>query len=598
MLLGGFDKLKAYSMFGHNRFGRGRPPSLALAQADNPEEPPGAPQPLSELQRHGLEFSDEENKTLKINAIFTEFGTAGIVPTIVWYIVTPASQVGLGVTLTSAATIGIMAGTFAGTGLLTIPLVYYGYKKLETDAEELEQAIKKQEVIRKHNREELFLDLLRLRCMLNERDFQSYIATLDLDENEIDKNTLIFYVNSYYKKIHTEQANYQLQDTQPATVFDQKDSSPQSILSYLQTSRLAQDPAIRQSILQKIRSLNPNLDTELHSGCDVFIMPSPLDEKVAPKDSDLTHLRLYIKKSVKGYALVYYVEGKEHTFEDPNLNNDGLILFNNIELFDKNGVLRNNTGHTFYPNLSRICENLLAETSKRGHTRREPCYRPISKLSDYYLSPVGWGIAGTLVTASGTFGNMWTFAGMLVSAGLCASLPVIGWAIIGAACLAASIVAGYYIGKCVLKNLQRDELKTKLIKRNDALSTVKAAVQKKCLATLDNEQLKIHALETANLKLACQQRDAALAHADDQKKIASLESNLAEAQRTNLELVTANRQLQSNVIPIRQVHDQKAKQQQVLSRSLPSSPLLFSPKPPRNTMGMHHTHIRAVAARL
>lgn len=105
-------------------------------------------------------------------------------------------------------------------------------------------------------------------------------------------------------------------------------------------------------------------------GCDIYIM-SPTEQQ--GKNSDAFHLWLYKKDN----CLVYYIDNEPYTFER-ELNKGVGELFD-IESLNKKGILRENS---LNPAQKQICNDLLEETFKRGHTSTDEAFFDRSSLKD------------------------------------------------------------------------------------------------------------------------------------------------------------------------------------------------------------------------
>jgi hypothetical protein len=81
------------------------------------------------------------------------------------------------------------------------------------------------------------------------------------------------------------------------------------------------------------------------------------------------------------------------------------------------------------------------------------------------------GVIAGLTTAVITLGTEWTFSALLIGAGLAASLPGVGWALLGVGCLVLGAIAGVGIYQAKQKNLQRGSLKNEIQHRNTLLTS-------------------------------------------------------------------------------------------------------------------------------
>lgn len=88
-----------------------------------------------------------------------------------------------------------------------------------------------------------------------------------------------------------------------------------------------------------------------------------------------------------------------------------------------------------------------------------------------------YGAAAGMCVSGFVLGGGWAFGALTISAGLCAAVPVAGWAVLVAGCLVMGIAFGWGIGLCKQKNIQRKTLLDQVCTRNELLTTASKAVR-------------------------------------------------------------------------------------------------------------------------
>lgn len=100
------------------------------------------------------------------------------------------------------------------------------------------------------------------------------------------------------------------------------------------------------------------------------------------------------------------------------------------------------------------------------------CFRHIPKPSPTNRHrAAGYGAIAGLTIAGAGLGTGWAFSSLVIGAGLCAAIPVIGWAMLGIGCITMGILFGVGVGLCKQKNIQREALKNKIQDRNHILNS-------------------------------------------------------------------------------------------------------------------------------
>src|SRR3990167_10897158 len=122
----------------------------------------------SELERHGLVTSKSEKIFSIVDAYTKGMGVSMIAMNVLWLLITPASMIGVGITLGVVGGIIATGGVGVLVGLVAIPMAYYAYKEAEKAAT-LEANIKQQEEIRAEERKKLFYELLRLKILYEKK---------------------------------------------------------------------------------------------------------------------------------------------------------------------------------------------------------------------------------------------------------------------------------------------------------------------------------------------------------------------------------------------------------------------------------------------
>lgn len=108
----------------------------------------------------------------------------------------------------------------------------------------------------------------------------------------------------------------------------------------------------------------------------------------------------------------------------------------------------------------------------------DECFHPIEKIPHFYAKPILYGVNGAAMMLGTLFGTYWNFASIAVTAGVCASIPAIGWAIIALGCLAASIAIAVWIAKSKDINMRREVLLSDLNKSTQSIKTVTRHIEK------------------------------------------------------------------------------------------------------------------------
>lgn len=115
-------------------------------------------------------------------------------------------------------------------------------------------------------------------------------------------------------------------------------------------------------------------------------------------------------------------------------------------------------------------------------------------------------IAG--VTAAGvTLSTGWTFAALVIGAGLAASLPLVGWALLGAGCIVLGVIVGLGMGLSKQKNVQREAFRDELQKRNKMLANKTTQVANISLQSSLGQAYEKHGFLSAPVKQLPQVQD-------------------------------------------------------------------------------------------
>lgn len=202
----------------------------ALSDSPNPElKIQATPQlEISELQRHQLELSSSDTNTQRFD--ITQSGISiGSWPVFIFYfLISSPEEVGTGIALGKAATIGILSAAAVFSIIPTAIALYLGYKE-RSEAISLVDDIQKEEQERKQQRDLLFFEALRLRCILDAAEFESHIlalASAQGNECEVNAVELVKCINRIFLSDEFKQINYPLnplpttqeQKSQPPTV--------------------------------------------------------------------------------------------------------------------------------------------------------------------------------------------------------------------------------------------------------------------------------------------------------------------------------------------------------------------------------------------
>ncbi len=119
-----------------------------------------------------------------------------------------------------------------------------------------------------------------------------------------------------------------------------------------------------------------------------------------------------------------------------------------------------------------VRQAILAQMEK-NHFQKQfaQCFKSIPALPiANQRKAIAAGVIAGLTTAVITLGTAWTFSSLLIGAGLAASIPVLGWAILAAGCLVLGAIAGAGMYMVKQKNIQREQLKTEINNRNTLLT--------------------------------------------------------------------------------------------------------------------------------
>jgi hypothetical protein len=218
----------------------------------------------SELERHRLQITAKETAITATNAIQESLGTTSILSSLhLFLFYTTLDQGGLGIALGTTVGLASLGAMSCGTLLLTIPLSVYAYKNYKQEAEKLVATINKDEAARQRYREELFLDLLSLRCLYaeNEDNFLNALKDIDLDNDEIDIQKLLAQINKVYLNTRFQTKHVDIPHHQ---VDDQK-QTPSTLMTILSNPILAKDRDMRNYTIKQLRTVDKQLADHLHT---------------------------------------------------------------------------------------------------------------------------------------------------------------------------------------------------------------------------------------------------------------------------------------------------------------------------------------------
>ncbi len=221
----------------------------------------------SELMSHKLNVTAKEKALTATNAAQESLGTAGFLSALhIFIFYTSLEEGGIGLTIGAAAGIGALSALSVATLAITIPLSYMTYRNYIRESTKLEAAIIKEEVNRKRYRDELFLDLLILKCLCDdddEKEFQHYINQLNLNNAEINKANLLEQVNAMYLNPAFRGQAPVLNDA--IADFKNDNLTSQSLAQRLANSALNRDREERLCVIQELKKIDQELDEKIYS---------------------------------------------------------------------------------------------------------------------------------------------------------------------------------------------------------------------------------------------------------------------------------------------------------------------------------------------
>lgn len=185
-------------------------------------------------------------------------------------------------------------------------------------------------------------------------------------------------------------------------------------------------------------------------------------------------------------------------------------------LFDRELMKNNNIRDTMLKKISSLDPSFFSKL--------HACFGSIEKIPDYYIRPMGYGAVGATMVAGTLIGTVLTFAGIALTAGICASMPPIGWIILTLGCLAASLLIGIYIAKGKNINMKREALIEKLEDQNKNLIEIRHHIEKVNTRHYLMNEFKSDSLKMASPVILFQKPDAkiALLQSETQVSIAKI----------------------------------------------------------------------------
>lgn len=407
---------------------------------DNKNSPAEIKQ-TSELIRHSLTLTSDEQTLMASNATQNGLGTAGILSSFhLFAFYTPLEQGGLGIILGTTPALISLSVMSLGTLLLTVPLSLLTYDEYIQEATTAINNIIKAEKLRQIKRENLFLDLISLRCLFEESEaaFNQLIETLDLDNEEIDSKALINHVNQLY--------------------------------------------------------LNPAFKTHA--------VHHPPEHDAKQLNSERKTLISILNKPL------------------PTIETKRKEITNEIRRVDRHFEEKLNTCFRVIPALNTVNQWTAAKYGMRDSI----------------------GMLGAL------FGTASTFAGIFIAAGLATALSFTGWGALLVAAIVISIIFGAGVGIAKQKNLQREELKSQIEKRNKIINISKEKIAS-ALADKQDAKREADVREKHDLKYQLQQERSARIQAES--RLAQYDpTTLAASKASNLGFFARPALQQAGVKPI------------------------------------------------
>ena len=141
---------------------------------------------------------------------------------------------------------------------------------------------------------------------------------------------------------------------------------------------------------------------------------------------------------------------------------------------------------TYHYNCKQDAENLAHDWHDFDlDAKLQHCFCPIPEVSkSSYGKAAAYGIAAGISIAGISLGTGWTFAALLMGAGLMAAVPFAGWIAFGVCCIAIGVIFGLGIALCKQKNMARDKIKQSA---------------RESINVLSSERKQIDVINTANL---------------------------------------------------------------------------------------------------
>ncbi len=324
-------------------------------------------QPMNQAQTtlEEIPVTTSEKAILGGYAILAGVDGISLLSTGLWYMTTPATAAGLGVTLTGTAGALAISGVGLAVLLVALPIACFTYKTWLNEAENLQKAIAAEHLERKKRHEILFFELLKLRCQYaSGLAFEMAIKKIKGENDpEVNHDRLIKLVNETFKNFN--EKNYLLEwsaDNELIKLEENNEKTAFSFRQVIENTNFSTQASVRQAMFKQ---LEQGFQGQF-SQCFKSIAPSPLVDR--------------------------------------------------------------------------------------------------SKA-------IAAGVIAGLTAAVITLGTEWTFSALLIGAGLAASIPVVGWALLGAGCLVLGGIAGAGIYMAKKKNLQREALKNEIQLRNTQLAS-------------------------------------------------------------------------------------------------------------------------------
>jgi hypothetical protein len=230
-------------------------------------QPPIAP--VTELAKYDLAVTPGENKRGFLLALTAVAGDLiGSIHAGLLYILSPADAGGIGATLGTTATWGVFGIVNSLTAILTIPITMLAHRSLMMEGRTLEAAIKRNEENRRVFHEDLFLELLRLRCLLNENDFTIQVKELGLENDEIHSAKLIALVKEIYKNPAFQANRYTVNPenfTLAESKLEKQEGNSRPLPAILITAELERNPTIHSEIRNTLTHLVPEFTNQLNA---------------------------------------------------------------------------------------------------------------------------------------------------------------------------------------------------------------------------------------------------------------------------------------------------------------------------------------------